>query len=275
MNNYDSQVVQNFGEEWKKFDQSDMTDFELESIFKEYFQIFPWLMLPEKSQGFDLGCGSGRWAKIVSTKCFHLHCIDPSEAIEVAKKNLKNNLNCSFYKKGVDEIPLDNSSMDFGYSLGVLHHIPDTQAGIIECVKKLKPGAPFLLYLYYAFDNQPFWYRFLWKLSNFFRLQISKLPFNLKLFFSQCIAFLIYYPLAKISKFLDILKFNIHSFPLSAYRNKSFYTMKTDALDRFGTKLESRYTKEEIKKLMSNAGLENIIFSDKIPFWVALGYKKI
>jgi hypothetical protein len=51
--------------------------------------------------------------------------------------------------------------------------------------------------------------------------------------------------------------------------------MKTDALDRFGTKLESRYTKEEIKKLMSNAGLENIIFSDKIPFWVALGYKKI
>ena len=50
--------------------------------------------------------------------------------------------------------------------------------------------------------------------------------------------------------------------------------MKTDALDRFGTKLESRYTKLEIKNMMINAGLENITFSNNIPFWIALGYKK-
>ena len=56
-------------------------------------------------------------------------------------------------------MPLAPGSMDFGYSLGVLHHVPDTLAGIKACAKALKPGAPFLVYLYYAFDNRPAWFR--------------------------------------------------------------------------------------------------------------------
>ena len=43
---------------------------------------------------------------------------------------------------------------------------------------------------------------------------------------------------------------NVHSFPLSNYKDKSFYTMRTDALDRFGTKLESRFTKKEIEEML-------------------------
>jgi ubiquinone/menaquinone biosynthesis C-methylase UbiE len=63
--------------------------------------------------------------------------------------------NCEFHLASVDEIPLPDSSQDFGYSLGVLHHIPDTQLALNACVKKLKLGAPFLLYCYYRFDNRP------------------------------------------------------------------------------------------------------------------------
>jgi len=49
--------------------------------------------------------------------------------------------------------------------------------------------------------------------------------------------------------------------------------MRTDALDRFGTRLEQRFTRKEIKNMMQNAGLENIEFSNSKPFWVAVGYK--
>ena len=49
--------------------------------------------------------------------------------------------------------------------------------------------------------------------------------------------------------------------------------MKTDALDRFGTKLEKRFTKMEISEMMKEADLKNIKFSDKFPFWVAVGEK--
>ena len=272
--NIREEVVDGFGEEWKKFDQSELSKEELEFIGEEYFGIFPWKMLPENAVGFDLGCGSGRWAKLVAPRVGHLHCIDPSIAIEVAKKNLSANSNCSFHRNGVDDIPLEDNSMDFGYSLGVLHHIPDTSAGMKACVKKIKPGAPFLVYLYYAFDNQPFWFRAIWKASDLFRRMISIMPFPLRFVSSQLIAVLVYFPLAKLSRLVEILGGKVHSFPLSAYRFKSFYTMRTDALDRFGTRLEHRYTRIQIQKMMEDSGLEKIVFSDSIPFWVAVGIKK-
>tara|TARA_B110000003_G_scaffold239871_1_gene246178 strand:+ start:95 stop:922 length:828 start_codon:yes stop_codon:yes gene_type:complete len=272
--NIDDKVVNEFGNEWTEFDQSELSNDELNSIFHEYFQIFPWKKLNKNSKGFDLGCGSGRWAKCVAPKVGHLHCLDPSNSIIVAKKNLENFDNCTFYQKGVDELPFDDNSMDFGYSLGVLHHIPDTLDGMKKCVDKLKKDSPFLVYLYYAFDNQPFWYRLIWKFSDFFRRIISKFPFKLKLVLTNIIAFLIYLPLATLSKILKNIGFNIHSFPLSNYHDKSFYTMKTDALDRFGTRLELRYTKKEIIDMMEKSGLKDIIFSTSNPFWCAVGIKK-
>jgi hypothetical protein len=50
--------------------------------------------------------------------------------------------------------------------------------------------------------------------------------------------------------------------------------MRTDALDRFGTRLEHRYTRDEIDRMMRAAGLERIAFSDQAPFWCAVGYSK-
>jgi ubiquinone/menaquinone biosynthesis C-methylase UbiE len=271
--NIDNKVVEEFGNEWNEYNQSELSKLELNSIFLEYFEIFPWNKLNKNSIGFDLGCGSGRWAKCVSPRVGHLHCIDPSQAINVAKYNLKNYNNCTFHKKSVDNLPFENNTMDFGYSLGVLHHIPDTFGGLQNCVNKLKIGAPFLVYLYYAFDNQPFWYRTLWKISDFLRKLISKFPFKIKLILTNIIAFFIYLPLAKISKFLNFIGLNVHSFPLSNYKNKSFYTMRTDALDRFGTQLELRYTKKEIHKMMEKSGLKDIVFSNSNPFWCAVGIK--
>jgi hypothetical protein len=55
-----------------------------------------------------------------------LHCIGPSSALEVAKRNLAEHSNCEFHSETVDSMPRSNDSIDFGYSLGVLHHVPDT-----------------------------------------------------------------------------------------------------------------------------------------------------
>jgi hypothetical protein len=50
--------------------------------------------------------------------------------------------------------------------------------------------------------------------------------------------------------------------------------MRTDALDRFGTRLERRFTADQIKDMMEKAGLNRIKFSDSAPYWCAVGYKK-
>ena len=272
--NIDKQVVAGFGDEWSRFDQSELSKDELEQMFDNYFNIFPWEKLSAEAVGFDLGCGSGRWAKMVAPRVGTLHLIDASaDALAVAKRNLKGADNCHFHNASVEEIPLENDSCDFGYSLGVLHHIPDTQAGLQACIDKLKSGAPFLLYLYYRFDNRPVWFRMIWKTSDVVRRFVSKMPHTLRFGLSQMLAAGVYFPLARTAKVLEKSGMNVESFPLAQYRNNSFYVMRTDALDRFGTRLERRFTKIEMRQMMEDVGLENITFSHT-SFWTAVGFKK-
>jgi ubiquinone/menaquinone biosynthesis C-methylase UbiE len=273
MQNADQKTVEGFGDEWQRFDQSALTDEEVSRLWNTYFDIFPWPVLPPSPVGFDLGCGSGRWAKLVAPRVGMLHCIDPSEALAVARKNLVAQPNCSFHTASVAEIPLADASMDFGYSLGVLHHVPDTQAAIASCVKKLKPGAPLLLYLYYAFDNKPLWFRTLWRASDIVRRIVSRCPLWLRYHLSQIIAAVIYWPLARFAALAERLGINTSNFPLTFYKSTSFYVMRTDALDRFGTRLEQRFTKHEIEGMMKSAGLERVVFSNRMPYWCAMGFR--
>ncbi len=273
MTNIDPKTVASFGDEWSRFDQQAMSDQEAQKVFEEYFSVFPWADLPKNAEGFDMGCGSGRWARCVAPKVGHLHCIDPSEAIEIAKGALAGNHNITFHRASVDGRSLQLGSQDFGFSLGVLHHVPDTQAAICSCVALLKPGAPFLLYLYYAFDNRSWWFRALWRSTDLARRLICKLPPKIKNFLTDLIAFLVYLPLAIVSRKFDSIGLNVAEIPLSYYRNHSFYTMRTDARDRFGTPLEQRFTKMQINEMMKQAGLEKIRFSDAAPFWCAVGVK--
>jgi SAM-dependent methyltransferase len=270
--NVDAKVVEEFGNEWSRFDQSELPPEELARWFDAYFGIFPWGELPEGARGFDLGCGSGRWAKLVAQRVGHLACIDASAAaLAVARRNLDGRSNCDFHVAPVDAIPLEDASMDFGYSLGVLHHVPDTAAGIAQCVAKLKRGAPFLLYLYYRFDNRPGWYRRLWEASEAGRSVVSRLPPRTKALVADAIAATVYWPLARAAALGERSGRDVRDMPLAVYRDASFYTMRTDALDRFGTRLEQRFTADEIRAMMTAAGLEQIRFSDRMPYWVAVG----
>ena len=268
-------VISDFGNEWNEFDQSALTKDELKKLFDRYFHIFPKNKLNKKSIGFDLGCGSGRWAKFVAPKVKKLNCIDPSKlAIKVAKKNLSEQHNVKFVNSNISKNILNKNSQDFGYCLGVLHHIEDTLKGLRFSNRILKKNAPYLIYLYYNFDNRGFIYRSIWKVSNLFRLIISKLPFKVKKVVTDLIAILIYYPLAKYSMMLSYLGMNSEVLPLSFYKNESLYTMRTDSLDRFGTKLEKRFSKKEITKLLNKTGFKDVEFSNKMPYWVAICKKK-
>ncbi len=265
--NIDSLTVRGFGEEWNVFDQTGLPDAEARVHFESYFSCFRWDLVGKDAVGFDMGCGSGRWARLLAPRVGHLHCIDPSEALAVARRNLASLSNVSFHQAGVDASPLPPASMDFGISLGVLHHVPDTAAAIKSCAAMLKPGAPLLLYLYYRFDNRPAWYRALWEASELGRSVISRLPLRPRVAVTSLIAALIYWPLARLARLLAALGINPKGLPLSFYKDASFYTMRTDALDRFGTRLEQRFTRKEIAAMLAAASCGDIRFSDREPFW--------
>jgi ubiquinone/menaquinone biosynthesis C-methylase UbiE len=276
LDNADRPTVEGFGREWSTFTQSD-TEFSAEErqrIFDGYFSIFPWQILPPDAAGADIGCGSGRWATLVAPRVGLLHAVDASsDALAVARKNLGGLAHVRFHQASVSALPFADGELDFAYSLGVLHHVPDTSGAIRDVAAKLKAGAPFLIYLYYALDNRSALFRAVWIASNAVRIVLSRLPYALQIVATTIIAATVYWPLARAAGLLERFGAMPRSWPLAFYRRHSFYVMRTDAFDRFCTRLEQRFTRVQIAAMLRAAGFSEIKFSESEPFWVAVAVK--
>ncbi|MES2504236.1 MAG: class I SAM-dependent methyltransferase [Myxococcota bacterium] len=274
--NLHAETVAAFGDEWTKFRQ--FSDDCILQCAGSYFDLVNAEMLSSESVVLDVGCGSGRWAQYLSGFVKIVECIDPSTAVDVAKDALINKgiKNVRITQAGIDDMPFPDGSFDFVMCLGVLHHLPRAGEGVVRCVEKLKAGGWFLVYIYYDLENRPYVYRALFRLVTMVRKKISKLPPFFKKALCDVIASTIYYPLAKFSALMNFIGLpakHLEMFPLSFYRDKAFWIMRNDALDRFGTPLEQRFSQNQIREMLEMAGLVNIKFSDKAPYWHAVAQK--
>ena len=153
----DKSLIKFFGQRWKKFDQEPIIT-ELKKIYDIYFENFPFDKINKNSVGIDIGSGSGRWAQFILPKVKKLYCLEPSkEAITISKTKLSKYKNCIHINKEANDIfEIEDHSLDFAYSLGVLHHITDINKAMHSFCIKLKDGAPVLLYLYYNLESRGF-----------------------------------------------------------------------------------------------------------------------
>jgi SAM-dependent methyltransferase len=270
--NIDMDTVTSFGEEWSKF--KDFSDADIQIAGDQYFDIVPEEIYKNKYI-LDVGCGTGRWSKYLARLASNIEAIDPSEAVFSAAALLQNEDNVRISRASVDNIPFEDNSFDFVFSLGVLHHIPDTQNAMEKSINKVKLGGYFLVYLYYALDNRGLIFKLLFNASNLLRRGISRLPPVAKRLVCDVLALFIYLPFIIFSKLIRMFGFSsfLNHVPLSYYADKSMNIIRNDSLDRFGTPLEQRFTKDEIRQMMVKSGLEEITFSEKAPFWHAIGKK--
>ena len=270
--NLDQKVIDSFGHEWATFDYGETETTEaLNAQFDAYCAPIDLSQFDSKNSiAGDFGAGSGRWASRLIPYFSLVYALEPSDG---ASKVLKNKFSVEpkivvlQETVGANSIPLE--SLDLAMSLGVLHHIPDTALAIKEVAHRIKSGGIFLCYLYYNLENKPTFYKLIFKVVNAVRHVISVLPQRIKQLVTSSIAALIYWPLARFSKVLSKFGISTSNIPLHHYADMPFVMLANDALDRFGTTLEHRFSKAEIVEMVRVADFDisTLKFSDTEPFW--------
>jgi SAM-dependent methyltransferase len=242
-----------FGAEWQE--HRDILP-EHAAEFAQYFDLVDLASL-KKARVLDLGCGSGRWSYHLKDRVRELVLVDFSEAIHVARYNLREAPGCLFFKGDITALPFATDAADLVICLGVLHHLP---VPCLTAVRQLKKYAPrLLIFLYYALDNRPLYFRALLGLVTAVRQVLARIhaPWFRALF--------VYLPLVALGKLLSAAGLG-SAIPLyDFYRNKSLKRIRQDVYDRFFTRIEQRVTRAEILGLQSD--FSAVTVSDHLPYW--------
>lgn len=272
-NNIDNEVVKSFGEEWLKFQY--FSDEMIETCGKEYFDIVTDTMVNSNTYILDIGCGTGRWTKYFTSRSKFIEAIDPSDAIYAADNLLGDIKSVRLTKAAIESIPFDDEAFDFVMSIGVLHHTPHPQRAMIDCVRKLKKGGYFYCYLYHNLESKDNLSRFLFWCGELVRKVVCRLPMKSKSIVCDLLAVIVYIPMIFVVRLMILigLKKSALKLPLAAYHNKSFFIIRNDSLDKFGTRLEHRISRKELEQLMTNCGLSDIVISNGVPHYHAVGRK--
>lgn len=270
--NLDQGVIDSFGHEWATYDYGETENSEaLDAQFMAYCTPIDLTQFsPNTSLAGDFGAGSGRWTSRLTPHFSLVYALEPSNgANSVLKSKFSNDPKVVVLQETVGSNSIPLASLDFAMSLGVLHHIPDTCLAIKEVSRRIKSGGVFLCYLYYSLENKPTYYKMIFRAVDGFRRITSVLPQKIKHIATLIIAGVVYWPLARFSKVLSKFGINTSNIPLHHYANMPFVMLANDALDRFGTTLEQRFSKAEITEMLRVADFDisTLKFSEKEPYW--------
>jgi len=270
--NLDQGVIESFGQEWVAFDYAETETAEaLNTQFLAYCAPIDLSQFdPTTSIAADFGAGSGRWSSRLAPYFSLVYALEPSNgAAAVLRNKFASGSKIKVLQESVGANSIADGSLDLAMSLGVLHHIPNTGLAIKDVSRTIKPGGYFLCYLYYNLENKPLYYKLIFKGVNLVRKVVSNLPQPIKRVTANVIAALVYWPLARISKVLTKLGRDTSNFPLHHYADMPFVMLANDALDRFGTTLEQRFSKTQITEMVQAASFDvsTLKFSDSEPFW--------
>lgn len=99
----------------------------------------------------DVGSGNGYVLSKYASEGADVHGIDITEAgIDLCRKRFKYlNLKGNFQVADAQEIPFPDDTFDCVCSMGVLHHVPDTQKALHEIFRVLKPGGRLIVMFYH------------------------------------------------------------------------------------------------------------------------------
>jgi SAM-dependent methyltransferase len=140
----------NFGWQWQHFTQEDQ---------KYADQFLAWIapVTPEFFKDkivLEGGCGKGRHTQLVANwGAKEVIGVDLSDAVETAFAATRHLDNAHIIQADIYHLPI-RKQIDYAFSVGVLHHLPDAHRGFLSLASRVKPGGHLSAWVYGAENNE-------------------------------------------------------------------------------------------------------------------------
>ena len=255
-----------FGYEWTHFNDWASSG---DTNFRDYFARIDLAGL-RSARVLDAGCGMGRHARQLAPYVSYLVAADFSRAIDVAWKNVSDLPNVSCVQADITHLPLTDDAFDLVYSMGVVHHLPNTEEAVSALARKLKPGGQLRLYLYW---KRPGWAGLILRLVSTARRLTTRLPFPMLRALCLVLSLALYAGI--VLPYRKLIAFGWtapRKWPLFVYTKYPFRVLYNDQFDRFSAPIEKRYSAEEAAALLHQAGLRDVQVFPMFG-WIADGFR--
>jgi len=257
---------ESFGYEWTHFNDWKQSG---ETNFNDYFQGLDLSSL-RHALVLDGGCGMGRHARQIAPHAANVVALDFSRAIDQAARNVGDLPNVSCVQADLFALPLADGRFDFVYSLGVLHHLADTERALHGLVAKLRPGGRLRIYLYWKKHG---WKGRLLALATAARRVTTRMPFWLLR--AACFALSVGLFAGVVLPYRLLSAAGVRGlddWPLFVYSKYPFNVLYNDQFDRFSAPIEKRYDPDDVRRLLEGAGLRDVTVRPCFG-WIADGIK--
>jgi SAM-dependent methyltransferase len=259
---YAPEIQMHYGKFWKEW-SGVLPHHERE--FAEYFDLVDLRSL-DQTRVCDLGCGMGRWSYMLlqRSQVSEAVLVDFSEAIFTARRLLAEFPKTLFFMGDITRLPFRPGFADFIMTLGVLHHLP---VDCLKVVRQLKQYAPRLLvYLYYALDNKPFYYRWLLNLYTPLRLRLWGVRSDrFRVAFSWFGLLFFYLPFIGVGYLLKPFGLSKYVPLFEEHHWAGLEGMRHSVYDRFFTHIEQRVTRAQIAELRDT--FSRVSIADGQAYW--------
>ncbi|MDP2905332.1 MAG: class I SAM-dependent methyltransferase [Candidatus Omnitrophota bacterium] len=228
--------------------------------------------------GIDIGCGMGQDTYLMAKNNpgVSVIALDLSDGVYKTRELVRGLNNAAAVKGSVTALPVRSEALDFAYSFGVLHHIPDPKKGLFEINRVLKKGSPVFLYLYEDHSGNILKYLTV-KTAALFRKITVRIPrkilYALSFLASPFVFIVFSCPAIILSKF-DKTRSIAENIPFNFGRSP--FGLRSDLFDRFGAPIEYRFSKKQVYELLDNCNFHNITITKlkATAGWVAWAYKR-
>ena len=262
--NAEDRTVKDFGDQWLRYSDNEGYYGSLE-LFSDILSPF---LRPEDLRDCrvaEIGSGAGRIVNmLIEAGAKHVVAVEPSDSFEVLVRNIRNSERVTCLKITGDQLPAFGN-LDYIFSIGVLHHIPDPKTVVEAAFRALRSGGHFFVWLYGKEGNE-----FYLALVQPLRVLTRRLP-DLAL---ATLVWLIYHPLNLYIRLCHRFPLPLREYLFSIFEKVSPEKRRLIIYDQLNPAYAKYYTKSEAMKLLLNGGFKNVRIHHRYGYsWTVIGTK--